>query len=60
MMFKNVQEVKEYCQKNDIKIIDFKVTDLVGRWHHLSIPTGRFNEKVMTDGIGFDGSSYGF
>ncbi|MGB7605095.1 MAG: type I glutamate--ammonia ligase [Lutisporaceae bacterium] len=60
MMFKNVQEVKEYCQKNDIKIIDFKVTDLIGRWHHLSIPTGRFNEKVMTDGIGFDGSSYGY
>lgn len=59
-MFKNVQEVKEYCQQNDIKMIDFKITDLIGRWHHLSIPAGRFSEKVMTDGIGFDGSSYGF
>lgn len=59
-MFKSAQEVKEYCQENEIKIIDFKISDLTGRWHHLSIPAGRFNEKVMTDGIGFDGSSYGF
>lgn len=59
-MFNNAQEVKEYCQENEIKIIDFKVSDLTGRWHHLSIPAGRFSEEVMTDGIGFDGSSYGF
>jgi glutamine synthetase len=59
-MFNNVQEVKDYCQKYDVRIIDFKVSDLAGRWHHLSIPAGRFDEKVMTDGIGFDGSSYGF
>lgn len=59
-MFNSVQDVKDYCQENDIKIIDFKISDLAGRWHHLSIPAGRFNEKIMTDGIGFDGSSYGF
>ena len=35
-MFKSAQEVKEYCQENEIKMIDFKVSDMTGRWHHLS------------------------
>lgn len=59
-MFKTLAEVKEFCAENDIKIVDFKVTDLPGRWHHLSIPVGRLSENILTEGIGFDGSSYGF
>lgn len=59
-MFKNIKEVKSFCEKEDIRIIDFKVIDLSGRWHHLSIPAERFSEKTMENGIGFDGSSYGF
>ncbi len=59
-MFKNIQDLKDYCVSNDIKVIDFKVIDLAGRWHHLTIPAARFSEKTLEDGIGFDGSSYGF
>lgn len=59
-MFKNVNEVKTYCSSNDIRILDFKVTDLNGRWHHLSIPVERFGENILDEGIGFDGSSYGY
>lgn len=59
-MFKNLTEAKEFCGLRGIKIVDFKVTDLMGRWHHLSIPVARLNEKVFEEGIGFDGSSYGF
>ncbi|QUI21696.1 type I glutamate--ammonia ligase [Vallitalea pronyensis] len=59
-MFNNMQELKDYCVDNDIKVIDFKVIDLAGRWHHLTIPAARFTEKTLEDGIGFDGSSYGF
>lgn len=59
-MFKNLTEAKEFCNAQGIKIIDFKITDLMGRWHHLSIPVTRFNEKTFEEGIGFDGSSYGF
>ncbi|MGF7059196.1 type I glutamate--ammonia ligase [Brassicibacter mesophilus] len=59
-MFSNIDEVKSFCQNENIKIIDFKVGDLSGRWHHLSIPVERFDEKIMVKGIGFDGSSYGF
>jgi len=46
--------------ENNIKFIDFKVVTLVGRWNHLTIPVERLSEKTFTDGIGFDGSSYGY
>lgn len=59
-MFKNHLEVLEYCKQNDIEFVDFKLLDLAGRWHHLTITTRRFNEDTIENGIGFDGSSYGF
>ena len=43
-----------------VQLIDFKIVDIKGRWHRLSIPVERFTERIMTEGIGFDGSSYGF
>lgn len=60
MLFKNLTEAKEFCSSKGVKIVDFKITDLTGRWHHLSIPVTRLNEKVFEEGVGFDGSSYGF
>ncbi len=59
-VFQSAQDVMTFIQENDITIVDFKIIDMKGRWHHLSIPAERFDEKVMSDGIGFDGSSYGF
>ena len=59
-MFNNLEQAKQFCEENDIKIIDFMMVDLDGRWRHLSIPVERFNESTLTDGIGFDGSNYGY
>ena len=59
-MFKNLQEAQEFCRVNEIKMIDFMMIDLDGRWRHLTIPSGRLNEHTMEHGIGFDGSNYGF
>ncbi len=59
-MFTNVEQVQQYCKENKIKMIDFKMIDLFGRWRHLTIPVERFSEETMTSGIGFDGSNYGY
>ena len=59
-MFRTYEEVMDYCSKNDILMIDFKMIDLIGRWRHLGIPTGRFKPDTLQYGIGFDGSNYGF
>ena len=59
-MGKTLQEILDLCQEKDIQIVDFKMTDIDGRWRHLSIPVGRLNEETMQYGIGFDGSNYGY
>lgn len=59
-MFKTAKEVQDFIKENGIKFVDFKMTDLHGRWKHLTIPAERFNEDTMVSGIGFDGSNYGY
>lgn len=59
-MFKNLGEAKKFMDKNQIKMVDFMMIDLNGRWRHLTIPADRFTEDTLKSGIGFDGSNYGF
>lgn len=59
-MFKTAKEVQDFIKENKIKFVDFKMTDLHGRWKHLTIPAERFDEDTMISGIGFDGSNYGY
>ncbi len=59
-MAKTLDDIRKMILENDIKIVDFKLTDVDGRWRHLSIPAERLTEKTMTAGIGFDGSNYGY
>ncbi|HPF70771.1 MAG TPA: type I glutamate--ammonia ligase [Candidatus Krumholzibacteria bacterium] len=54
------RQVHEQARQQGIEFIDLKMLDLSGRLHHISFPFERFSEDVLTDGIGFDGSSYGF
>ena len=57
---KTVKEVLAFCKENDVRMIDFKMIDISGKWRQLAIPVERFTEDTMKYGIGFDGSSYGF
>ena len=54
------EEIRKLCEERQIRMIDFKMTDIDGRWRHITIPFERFGEKVFTQGIGFDGSNYGY
>ena len=40
-MLSNFEEAKNFIAENDIKMIDFRMIDLNGRWHHLTIPADR-------------------
>jgi len=59
-MFKTVKEAQDFIKANDIKMIDFKMIDINGRWRHITIPSNRLTEDTMVYGIGFDGSNYGY
>lgn len=56
----NRTDIKGLCKEKGIRMIDFKMTDLDGRWRHITIPAERFNEDIFVYGIGFDGSNYGY
>ena len=51
---KKSDEMKKMCQEKGIRMIDFKMTDLDGRWRHITIPVERFDEDIFVYGIGFD------
>jgi glutamine synthetase len=55
-----INEVKNFCATSNIKMIDFKMIDIGGRWRHVTIPVERLNDDIMKYGIGFDGSNYGY
>ena len=59
-MFKSVAELQQFMKDKGIRMVDFKMVDIDGRWRHLSIPVERFTVKTMVDVIGFDGSNYGY
>jgi len=59
-MAKTLKEVQKLIRDQGIKMVDFKLTDIDGRWRHLSIPAERLTEGTMEHGIGFDGSNYGY
>ena len=59
-MERTLQDVLKLCEEKEVRIVDFKMTDIDGRWRHLSIPVDRLNEDTMIYGIGFDGSNYGY
>ncbi|MCK9280849.1 MAG: type I glutamate--ammonia ligase [Melioribacteraceae bacterium] len=61
MIPNTIQELEKYIKTNNVEFIDLKCIDLTGRLHHISLPTypGIF-KKLISEGVGFDGSSYGF
>ncbi len=50
-------DVLAYAEKRGLRIVDFKFTDLLGRWHHFSLPIHHLTEDLFDEGLGFDGSS---
>lgn len=59
-MFNTIEEARRFCSEKGFQMVDFKMIDLMGRWRHLTIPVERFTDEILTAGIGFDSSNYGY
>ena len=56
-----LSRVNYLLKKHKVEMIDLKAIDLTGRLHHISLPVhNNIMNKLMIEGVGFDGSSYGF
>ena len=47
-MARTLQDVLALCREKDVKIVDFKMTDIDGRWRHLSIPVDPVSYTHLT------------
>ena len=54
---KTPSDVSKMIKDSNVKLIDFKFTDLLGTWQHFSCPIAELNEESFSEGLGFDGSS---
>ena len=53
----SIQRLMGYASAKGIETVDLKFVDLVGRWHHLSLPMDRLDGNLFRTGVAFDGSS---
>lgn len=54
------ESLKHLIDDQGIEFVDFRVADFVGRFRHLTIPSARFTPSLLSDGLGFDGSNFGY
>ncbi len=54
-MLKTVADVLK--MRDEVEMVDLRFTDLLGLWHHFTMPARGLDEGLFADGIGFDGSS---
>lgn len=50
-------DLKKISKQNNIKYVDIKFSDLIGDWHHITIPVESLNQDLFKYGVGVDGSS---
>src|SRR5881394_1559175 len=50
-------DVLALAQEHDVRMVDFKFTDLPGTWQHVGLSIHALDEDAFTEGLGFDGSS---
>lgn len=57
-MFSNPDELLKYVRDNQVKMLDLKVIDMAGRWHHMTYSAKSVKEYIFTDGTGISLSPY--
>jgi glutamine synthetase len=56
-MFTTVREMLAFIRKEGVVQVDLRAVDLVGKWHHLSLPSRRIDERLFEEGEAFDASN---
>jgi len=52
------EQILNFVKDQSVEMVDLKVVDLIGRWHHVTMPATQLSKSTFTDGIGIDASSY--
>jgi glutamine synthetase len=52
-----IEKLTKLAKDNRIEFIDLKFVDLIGLWHHITIPVSSLTDNLFKNGVGVDGSS---
>lgn len=53
----SVSEFRKLLRESEAEYIDFRFTDFLGQWHHMTFHAKHVGEKEIEKGVMFDGSS---
>lgn len=53
----NLNKITQLTKEISAEFIDLKFSDLIGLWHHLTIPASALGDELFENGVGVDGSS---
>ncbi len=56
-MFQSFTELDRYIKSNEVKFVDFRFTDSIGKSHHITRYAESVTEDLCSKGVSFDGSS---
>jgi len=54
---KSPNELVDYVRAQDVQMVDLRFCDLLGSWHHFTVPAHQLDASTAAEGFGFDGSS---
>jgi len=52
-----LEKLRKMAKDSRAEFIDLKLTDLVGAWHHITLPISALDQDLFRNGVGVDGSS---
>jgi glutamine synthetase len=52
--------LEQLIERHKAQFVDLGLVDLSGRMRRVTLPVTAVNPSILTEGVGFDGSSYGF
>jgi len=53
----STNKILKMLDEHDIKFVDFRFTDTLGKQQHVTYPASQIDEDTLEDGVMFDGSS---
>lgn len=51
------EKLFEQIKRDGTEFVDLMYADILGTWHHITVPAGRFDAALCEKGVGVDGSS---
>lgn len=52
-----LEQIQKLAADRGAEFLDLKFCDLVGGWHHITLPISSLEQKLFESGVGVDGSS---